>query len=117
MNGVVGVYLKSHKMGEDDTIIDYLGVGSFWGQYSMFEENRMAYGFKPISSEGVLVLRIQIDSIKKVQEHNQEIRNLVQEITAFVQKNGPPIIDFVRHNARSPTQDIFNEKKERLLKF
>ena len=62
MSGVVGVYLTFKDGTEIYT--DYLGVGSFIGQYSIFDDTQgMLFGFRALSAEGVLVTPVRIESI------------------------------------------------------
>ena len=69
MSGVVAVYIKQQY--NEDILTDYLGIGSFFGQYSMFEKSAMSFGFRCVSNEGALIIRLQIESIEKIAPYNQ----------------------------------------------
>jgi CRP-like cAMP-binding protein len=54
MEGCVSAYIDL-KTG-DELITDYLGVGSVIGQYTMFDQETMHYGFRSCSNNGVLLV-------------------------------------------------------------
>lgn len=68
MSGVVGAFLKLRD--ETELITDYLGPGSFFGQYQMIDQERGHYGFMPVSEDGCLIVSLSMDSINFVAQRN-----------------------------------------------
>jgi hypothetical protein len=114
MTGVVGAFLKLRD--ETEFITDYLGPGSFFGQYQMIDGDRGNYGFMPVSEDGALVVSLSMESIKFVAERNFQIRQIIADAGVEVLKNGVRNCDFMIYNGLKRPVGKF-EKQLCRLKF
>jgi CRP-like cAMP-binding protein len=74
MSGVIQVYLKLKDGSE--LVIDYLGIGSFIGQYSVIEKEILVCGFRAVSSHGCLLIVLQGESLDAISKYNSEIKTI-----------------------------------------
>lgn len=101
MQGTVGVYITL-KTGEE-MFTDFLGVGSIIGQYSMIEGDGLMIGFRAVSKD-CLMLQIQRESLEHFASQNEQMKAILNDAKAEVDKNGVNPFDFIRFNHKSDSE-------------